>query len=54
MTASDIQSKTLTLSWNISDPSPGNTSYTVSVYESTDEDGKAFKLSQTLRVYGKY
>nr|XP_022292672.1 receptor-type tyrosine-protein phosphatase beta-like isoform X2 [Crassostrea virginica] len=52
ITATDITAKTLTLSWNVPDPSPGRTTYTIFVYESTDDKGNKFTLNQTLKAIG--
>lgn len=54
ITATDITAKTLTLSWNVSDPSPGKTTYTIFVYESTDDKGTKYILNQTLKTTGMY
>lgn len=53
ITASSILSRSLTLSWNLSAPSPGNTVYTIFVYEAYDE-GKGYKPKENLTVYGLY
>lgn len=53
ITASSIVSRSLTLSWNLSAPSPGNTVYTILVYEANDE-GTGYKLKENLTVYGLY
>ncbi|XP_062583571.1 receptor-type tyrosine-protein phosphatase delta-like [Saccostrea cucullata] len=53
ITASNIQAKTLTLSWNVAGPSPGNTTYIIEVYEGTDDTGTNFILKQPKRyTYG--
>lgn len=53
ITASNILSRSLTLSWNLSAPSPGDTIYTIFVYEANDE-GIGYKLKENLTVYGLY
>ena len=54
ITATDITAKTLTLSWNVPDPFPGRTTYTIFVYESTDDKGTKYILNQTLKTTGMY
>eukprot|EP00105_Crassostrea_gigas_P046475 XP_019930623.1 PREDICTED: uncharacterized protein LOC109621119 [Crassostrea gigas] len=42
----------MTLSWAFSDPSPGNTIYTINVYQSTDDKGTEFILTKFLKTLG--
>lgn len=53
LTASNIYSKQMTLSWTFSDPSPGNTIYTINVYQATDDKGTEFILTKFLKTLGK-
>ncbi|XP_062583572.1 receptor-type tyrosine-protein phosphatase eta-like [Saccostrea cucullata] len=51
--ATHMEAKTLTLSWDVAGPSPGNTTYTIEVYEGTDDTGANFILKQPKRyTYG--
>lgn len=43
----------MTLSWAFSDPSPGNTIYTINVYQATDDKGTEFILTKFLKTLGK-
>lgn len=52
--ASNINSKNLTLSWNLPKPSPGDTTYTIYVEEATDDKGTVYTLLQTLKNHGVY
>ncbi|XP_061176197.1 phosphatidylinositol phosphatase PTPRQ-like [Saccostrea echinata] len=53
--ATHIEAKSLTLSWSVAYPSPGNTTYTIYVYEGTDDTGMNFNLRQPkLNTYGFY
>lgn len=52
LTASNIYSKQMTLSWAFSDPSPGNTIYTINVYQATDDKGTEFILTKFLKTLG--
>lgn len=54
ITLKDVSAKSLTLSWNLPGPSPGNTTYTIYVYEATEDKGSNFTLNQTLQSYGMY
>ncbi|XP_062566535.1 protein sidekick-2-like, partial [Saccostrea cucullata] len=51
--ATNIEAKTLTLSWDVAGPPPGNTTYTLEVYEGTDDTGTNFTPKQpNLYAYG--
>nr|XP_034332445.1 receptor-type tyrosine-protein phosphatase eta isoform X3 [Crassostrea gigas] len=50
--ASNINSKNLTLSWNLPIPSPGDTTYTIYVEEATDDKGTDYYLLKTLKNHG--
>ncbi|XP_062596362.1 receptor-type tyrosine-protein phosphatase delta-like [Saccostrea cucullata] len=51
--ATNIQAKTLTLSWDVAGPPPGNTTYTIEMHEGTDDTGTHFILKQPkLYTYG--
>ncbi|XP_062620048.1 phosphatidylinositol phosphatase PTPRQ-like, partial [Saccostrea cucullata] len=51
--ATNIEAKTLTLSWDVAGPSPGNTTYTIEVHEGTDDTGTNFILKEPkLNTYG--
>ncbi|XP_052712082.1 receptor-type tyrosine-protein phosphatase eta-like isoform X2 [Crassostrea angulata] len=50
--ASNINSKNLTLSWNLPKPSPGDTTYTIYVEEATDDKGTDYTLLKTLKNHG--
>lgn len=52
--ASNINSKNLTLSWNLPNPSPGDTTYTIYVEEATDDKGTNYTLLRTLKNHGVY
>lgn len=54
ITASHIQSSSLTLAWTLPDPSPGNTTYTIYTYEGTDDKGISFSMNKSTKVYGMY
>lgn len=52
--ASNIYSKNLTLSWNLTKPSPGDTTYTIYVENATDDKGTNFTFQQSIKVHGVY
>nr|XP_034332451.1 phosphatidylinositol phosphatase PTPRQ [Crassostrea gigas] len=52
ITASNVQSSSLTLAWTLPDPSPGNTTYTIYIYEGTDDVGSNFLMKDSTKVYG--
>lgn len=54
ITASNVQSSSLTLAWTLPDPSPGNTTYTIYTYEGTDDKGISFSMNKSTKVYGMY
>uniref|UniRef100_A0A8W8J8V8 Ig-like domain-containing protein n=1 Tax=Magallana gigas TaxID=29159 RepID=A0A8W8J8V8_MAGGI len=54
ITASNVQSSSLTLAWTLPDPSPGNTTYTIYIYEGTDDVGSNFLMKDSTKVYGMY
>lgn len=52
ITASNIQSSSLSLAWTLPDPLPGNTTYTIYTYEGTDYKGINFFMKESTKVYG--
>lgn len=54
ITASNVQSSSLTLAWTLPDPSPGNTTYTIYIYEGIDDNGTSFLMKESIKVYGVY
>ncbi|XP_061176199.1 phosphatidylinositol phosphatase PTPRQ-like [Saccostrea echinata] len=53
ISSTNIMAKSLTLSWDVAAPSPGNTTYTIYVYEGTDDTGTNFNRRQPkLKAYG--
>lgn len=54
ITANKIENSSLTLAWTLTDPSPGNTTYTIYTYESIDATGTNFLMNKSSKVYGMY
>lgn len=54
ITASNVQSSSLTLAWTLPDPSPGNTTYTIYTYEGIDDIGTYFLMKRSTKVNGMY
>lgn len=54
VTASNVQSSSLTLAWTLPDPSPGKTTYTIYIYEGIDDNGTSFLMKESIKVYGVY
>lgn len=42
----------MTLSWSLQGPSPGITTFTIDVYEATDDIGATFIKTNSIKKYG--
>lgn len=42
----------MTLSWSLQEPSPGNTTFTIDVYEATDDTGGTFNKYNSINING--